>query len=201
MRRIVIFGVAFAVVSVLATSAFANTRLRAHPELFDPGASGAPSAAWTPGTGLPDAGRSDHGLNLGMSANVAFPPGASADATVTKVGGLVLTSLSFDHKLGTQCGGGAPRWNLEFTDGSVYGIPCNEGTHSPVVGFPAWEHIAFSCADPSAAAPLSGPGGCAFGKTLTFAQVGFDFCITCPGSTTLDNLELNDCVMGKPGNC
>lgn len=200
MRRIVIFGVAFAVVSVLATSAFANTRLRAHPELFDPGASGAPSASWEPGTGLPGSGNpADHGLILGMSANVTFPPGASADATVNKVGGLVLASLSFDHLLGTQCGGGAPRWNLEFTDGSVYGIPCNEGTHTPIA-FTTWESITFSCADPSAAAPLSGPGGCAFGKTLTFAQVGFDFCTTCPGSTTLDNLELNGCVMGKPGN-
>jgi len=200
MKRSIVIFLALMGLLVLATTALAapSPRLRAHPYAYNPGdADVTIVAAWRPHTGLPDAGPADHGLILSMSDDVAYPPGASASARIDRVDGVVLTSLGFDHKLGTLCGGGAPRWDVEMTDGSVYGIPCNEGTHAAIVGHPSWERITFSCADPSAAAPLSGPPGCAFGKTLTYAEVLVDI----EGRTVLDNLDLNGCVMGKPGNC
>jgi hypothetical protein len=199
MRRASICAAAAFVLAAIVTFAAAagpkpGPPFKAKPSAFNPG--GAPVtivAAWRAHTGLPDAGRADHGLILSISATVTYPPGASADATVTPVEGATLTSLSFDHKLGTQCTGGAPRWDVETTDGGVYGIACGSGVHTPI-GTTGWEHISFSCADVQY---LSGPPTCPFGKTLSFLQVLQD---EGGSGTTLDNLEVNGAVMGKPGN-
>jgi hypothetical protein len=201
MRKYSIAAVLVAIVSgmILTVAASgASGGFKATPSEFNPG--GAPvtiQAAWVSHTGdpaAPDAGASNHGLILSISATVTYPPGASADATITKVDGVVLSSLSFEHKIGTYCTNGSPRFDVETQDGGVYAYGCASGTHTPIAGSgsPGWEKITFSCADQQ---NLSGPTTCAFGKALSFLQLLQDE----GGSSTNDNLALNGHVMGKPG--
>src|SRR5581483_1575571 len=45
---------------------------------------------------------------------------ASADATIKPIANVgVLNKLGFDHKIGTQCTGGSPRWDVEDANGGV----------------------------------------------------------------------------------
>jgi hypothetical protein len=196
-RKLAVFAALASVFVLVGPTLAASGKMQAHPDVYNPGAADVEIVAkWRTHAGLADAGRSNHGLILSMSEDVAYPPGANAGATIVPVEGDVLESLSLDHEVGTLCGGGAPRWLAVMTDGSFYGITCDDGTHTPIAGTD-WEHISWSCTNPTAAVPLGGGAGCAFGKTLVYLAVIVDIA----GSTTIDNLEVNGCVMGKPGNC
>lgn len=179
--------------TALSASAAAGLNLRAHPYEYNPGNAAVDiTAEWRPGAGLADLnGKANQGLVLGMADDIAFPPGGSAAAEITNVEGLVLTSLSFDHKLGTDCSGGVPRFTIETEAGSGY-FQCSGGTHAPIVGSPGWEHITFTCADWTGASPCPQAG-----SPLTFMELQQDI----KGESINDNLEVNGCVMGKPGNC
>lgn len=207
MKRSLVFFAAVAGLFAVTAAFAAGDKLKAHPEEYNP--DNAPvtiTAEWRTFSGLPDpSGKSDSGLILGLSSDVEFPPGASADATIkTLTPKTVLTldagtPLAFDHKIGTLCSGGAPRWNVETADGGVYAYQCSNGTPTPIPGFPDWERRTFDCADTEILATASSGSPCPFGsgQQVTFLQVLVDI----EGETTLDNLRVNNCIMGKPGNC
>jgi hypothetical protein len=162
-------------------------------EAFNPGnAQVSDASTWVDGAGVPG-GTDNQGLVLLLSQLVTFPPGASADATITNVDGTVLTSLGMDHMLGTACTNGSPRWDVETTNGGVYGVGCASGTHS-TAGMPAgWERITFSNADFQ---NLSGPAFTGFGTTgatLSFLQLLQDEA----GVAVVDNLNVNGTVIGS----
>jgi hypothetical protein len=179
------------VVLALAGTALAMN-LQAKPGVFNPGhAAVSAAASWIPGAGVP--GNPDNrGLLLLMSQTVAYPPGASADATIKPVKNLTLSSLGFDHLLGTYCTNGSPRWDVETTEGGVYAIGCASGTHS-TAGMPlGWERITFGDSDVQ---HLSGPAWPGFGHAkLSFLQVLDD---EGPSATVLDNLKVNSIVIGS----
>jgi hypothetical protein len=107
-----------------------------------------------------------------------------------------LTHLAFDHKIGTHCTNGSPRWDVETTDESVYAFGCESGSHQINLPAPGWERITFSCTDVQV---LKGSAGsCPLGspQSLSLLQVLQDE----SGSTTLANLDVNHVVMGKPGH-
>jgi hypothetical protein len=136
----------------------------------------------------PDADAPSHyALTLAISDMVTFPPGASARAVISPTEGLKVTHLAFDHKVGTHCTNGSPRWDVEATDGSSYAFGCAAGLHE--VGLPAtgWERITFSCEDVQVLKGLS--GSCPLGspQTVHVLQVVHDEA----ASTTLDNLNVN----------
>jgi hypothetical protein len=141
------------------------------------------TALWSPDPDAP----SQHALTLAISEMVTFPPGASAIAAVGPIEGLKVTHLGFDHKLGTHCTSGSPRWNVETTDGSSYAFGCAAGIHE--VGLPAagWERVTFSCEDVQMLKGLY--GSCPLGslQTVRVLQVVHDEA----ASTTLDNLDVN----------
>ena len=202
MRRFMILSVALVGASATALAAGAQSgKLMAKPEIFNPGAAAvAITAAWTPFTGVPDPGKSkpgvsSHGLTLGISALVPYPPGASADATVSPVNGLTLSALGFDHKLGTYCTNGSPRFDVETVAGGVYAFGCASGVHT-TAGMPTgWERITFSNADVQVLGGLGWPGFGAATAKLSFLQVLQDEA----GTTVLDNLKVNAISIGKPG--
>lgn len=154
------------------------------PSAHNPGnAPIAITASWSAASDAP----SHHALTLAISKMVTFPPGASALATVKPVDGLKLTHLGFDHKLGTHCTNGSPRWSVETSDGGSYAFGCAAGIHE--VGLPAdgWERVTFSCEDVQVLNGLS--GSCPLGspQTIKVLQVVHDEA----ASTTLDNLNVN----------
>jgi hypothetical protein len=190
-RRRIALALSGAIVLALAGTALAMN-LQAKPEVFNPGhAAVSDAASWVPGAGVPG-GSDNRGLLLLMSQTVAFPPGASADATIKPVKNLKLSSLGFDHLVGTYCTNGSPRWDVETKDGGVYAIGCASGTHSNA-GMPAgWERITFGNGDVQ---HLSGPAWPGFGNAkLSFLQVLVD---EGPSATVLDNLKVNDIVIGS----
>jgi hypothetical protein len=144
---------------------------------------------------VPDQRRSE-GLLLEISQTVAYPPGASADATVKGVKGVTLTSLGVDHLLGTYCTNGSPRFDVETQNGGVYAVGCASGTHS-TAGMPAgWERITFSNANFQ---HLSGPAWSGFGTPgakLDFLQLLQD---EGPSASILDNVQVNGVVITGRG--
>ena len=100
---------------LVATVAFAGSGFQAKPFSFDPDKTGDITAAWTPHIGLPDAGGSDHGLLL--QKNGPTTDNAAAGASIAGVSGIVLTEIGYDFKNGGHCGAGAPRFNVQASDG------------------------------------------------------------------------------------
>ena len=193
-RKLLLLVALLALVGVGAALAD-GVGFRAKTSRFNPGSAPVSDASsWVRGAGVPGTS-SDQGLVLLMSAIVPYPPGASADATITPVKGVVLTSLGLDHLIGTYCTNGSPRWDVETTNGGVYGVGCASGTHT-IAGMPAgWERITFSNADFQT---LSGPAWGGFGSAgakLTFLQVLQDEA----GVSVLDNLQINGAMIGGAG--
>src|SRR5918996_492499 len=175
-----------------------KTKFKAKPFVFDPGATGIVSAKWVTHQGLGDAGTSDHALVLQKQGTTATV--ASAGAAVSKVKNLVLTELGFDVEDGTHCSGGAPRYNVTLTDGSVFFFGCSQGD--------TWTRVRFTDADAfyGGGPTLVWPG---FGVAdvqaihVVFDEgtdtVGLPVGAT-PALVRLDNLDVNGKLMGKPGN-
>jgi hypothetical protein len=183
MKHLALAGLALSVGLLVATPV-SSGGWTVVPSALNPG--NAPvmiTALWSPDPDAP----SQHALTLAISEMVTFPPGASAIAAVAPIEGLTVTHLAFDHKLGTHCTNGSPRWNVETTDGSSYAFGCAAGIHE--VGLPAagWERVTFSCEDVQMLKGLY--GSCPLGslQTVRVLQVVHDEA----ASTTLDNLDVN----------
>jgi hypothetical protein len=183
MKPLALAGLALSV-GLLSATSVSSGGWTVVPSALNPG--NAPvmiTALWSPDPDAP----SQHALTLAISEMVTFPPGASAIAAVGPIEGLKVTHLGFDHKLGTHCTNGSPRWNVETTDGSSYAFGCAAGIHE--VGLPAagWERVTFSCEDVQMLKGLY--GSCPLGslQTVRVLQVVHDEA----ASTTLDNLDVN----------
>jgi hypothetical protein len=183
MKHLALAGLALSV-GLLSATPVSSGGWTVVPSALNPG--NAPvmiTALWSPDPDAP----SQHALTLAISEMVTFPPGASAIAAVGPIEGLKVTHLGFDHKLGTHCTNGSPRWNVETTDGSSYAFGCAAGIHE--VGLPAagWERVTFSCEDVQMLKGLY--GSCPLGslQTVRVLQVVHDEA----ASTTLDNLDVN----------
>ena len=170
--------------SVTVTLPVRSSGWTANPSAYNPG--NVPvkiTALWSSDVDAP----SRHVLTLAISEMVRFPPGAAARAVVAPTEGLKLTHLGFDHKLGTHCTNGSPRWDVETVDGSSYAFGCATGIHEVDTPAPGWERVTFSCDDAGVLNGLS--GSCPLGspQAVRLLQIVQDEA----ASTTLGNLNVN----------
>jgi hypothetical protein len=170
------------IVIALASAASAGDVLKAQPGAWDPEETGIITAAWMPGTGLPDAGDSDHGLVLEKNG----PTTANAAAVAVIRGGEgPFVALAFE--VAGYCGAGAPRFNVTTADGVMHFVGCCYGEHvlNEATGF---EHVRFTGEDAYPPIPA--------GAIVTRISIVFDE----QGQTVLDDIAINGEIIGKPGN-
>jgi hypothetical protein len=182
---------------LLAAVAFAAQPILIKPGVYDPEQTGIITSAWVPGTGLPNSARdtADHGLVLQKNGPTAT--NAAAYTIITGVEGLSTTDLKlgFDYKSSGHCGAGSPRFNVTTTDEQTYFFGCVYGIHTPISDG-IWTHVSFTSTD--AFPPL--PPGKTVASIAIVADEGTDITDQgTPGSSILDNIQINDTVVGKPG--
>jgi hypothetical protein len=207
MRKILVGMLTALMVVSLAGTGFAKGKpvksvtLKAKPFIFDPGDSGMVSAAWVTHQGLADAGKSAHALYLAKDGNTAELP--FAGVVITGVQGQKLTKLGFDMPNAGYVGDNAPRFVVTTADGAFY-FPCKADNGAKTAVGTEWTNVVFANED-AVAAP---------GTTATWPGFGTDTAIVTSifivyddgtdvnqaGNVILDNINVNDIVMGKPGN-
>lgn len=186
-----------AVASLAASAAaLADPGYQAKPGTFDPDKTGIVTAAWINNIGLPDSGGSNFGLSL--AKNGATSTNAAAGAAITGVDGITLTELGFDFKVGGHCSGGAPRFNVQATDGFHFMGGCGNGTTSagPAAG---WTRVRLDPHNPSQAFPVLAPGATILTITMIFDE-GNDNTLAGPGNVIVDNIDVNGTLIAKPGS-
>jgi hypothetical protein len=191
-KMLVIAPMAFVLLAltlVVAGTSADSGKVRAHPGTFDPDKTKSVSADWKPGTGLPDAGNSNHGLTLTKSSPT--PTNAAAGASILGAEGAAADGVfGFDYKNGGNCTGGSPRYNLEATDGFHFIGGCGNGTATPGPA-PGWTTVRFDTQNPAQAFPVVAPGA----KIVSLSIIADE-----QGSTIVDNLYINGPTIEKPGN-
>ena len=119
---------------------------------------------------------------------------AAAGAELKGVKGLTLTELGYDIRSGGHCGAGAPRFNVQATDGFHFIGGCSNGT----VPFssPAWKRVRFDPANPAQAFPVIASGATVISIEIVFDEgtdTGSDF----SGLAVLDNIDVNGTLVGR----
>lgn len=161
-------------------------------------------AAWVTHEGLPDAGKSNHALfleKLGATANCA-----AAGATISGAEGKTLTELGYDVRDDGHCGAGAPRFNVVMSVDGLHFIGCAAG---PVVAPPlvdpqgnTWTRKRWSAADLANPGITFPPITAASGQVVSIDIIFDEADDTGPdfkGFTHLDNIDINEVLIGKPG--
>ena len=174
--------------------AFADPGLQAKPGTFDPDKTGIVSAQWSNNIGLPDSGGSNFGLALSKNGTTAT--NAAAGAGITGVEGMVFNEVGYDYKDGGHCGAGAPRFNLQASDGFHF-IGCTYGSSSPSPAGAGWTRVRFNNAQ---ATPPIAPGATIISLTLIFDEGTDTTGVTGAGSVILDNIDVNGTLIRKPGS-
>jgi len=176
-----------------------------------PAGSNIVTSAWLTGLGLPDDGSSnttptnlDPHNGLLLSKNGLTTDCSAAGATITKVKGITLTELGFDIRNGTHCGAGAPRFNVQASDGFHFLGGCSNGTPSPAPQDPLrWKRIRIDPTNPAQAFPPIAAGATIQSISILFDE-GTDTVVVPPGSNGLadiDNIDINGVLVGSgPSN-
>jgi len=206
MKKILVGILAAILVVSLAGVGFAKAKpkavtLKGKPFIVDPADTGTVSAAWVTHKGLPDAGKSAHALYL---AKEGSPDDMTyAGVVVLGVQGQKLTKLGVD--LPTKViGDTAPRFVVTTADGA-YSFPCNttNGTQTPIAGTD-WTNVVFGDADavPGPNTTVAWPGFIVdTAPVVTGIYIVYEAGSLNPdGSVLVDNINVNDIVIGKPGN-
>lgn len=137
----------------------------------------------------------------GLTSNCSS---AGVDIVTTLEGGSLsaLTELNFDYKDGGHCGGGAPRFNIQTTQGTAF-LGCAGGTQTSLGN--GWTHVQFTGAQLAAAYTAAGITD-ASTATLQDLYIIFDEgtdvapggTIGTPGTVNIDNISVNFAVVGSP---
>jgi hypothetical protein len=195
MKKLTLSALIAVTSAAAAASAFADPGLQAKPGTFDPDKTGIVTAQWINNIGLPDSGGSNFGL--AMSKNGPTATNAAAGAAITGVDGITLTELGFDFKAGGHCGAGAPRFNVQATDGFHFMGGCSNSTQSAAA--PGWIRTRIDPYNPGQAFPPLTPGAKVQTITVIFDE-GTDTATTGAGSIIIDNIDVNGTLIGKPGS-
>jgi hypothetical protein len=140
------------------------------------------------------------------------PNNAAAVAELKKVKGITLTELGYDIRkygpgthtspLGSHCGAGAPRFDVETTAGSFF-IGCSSPPPTTEVAGQGWIRLRWGASGmvpgfSSACGPTGGP--CAVTGTVTRIQIVFDegqdTGLDFFGAAILDNIDVNGMLVG-----
>jgi hypothetical protein len=158
---------------------------------FDPDRTGCAVANWDTRIGLPDStGHTNFGLRL--EKNCATSVNASAGAVLNAVKGTLVQmgpSMGYDIQNTSPCGAGAPRFNVQQSDGSFHFVGgCANGTKTPIAT--GWTRVTFDPYSPAQAFPPLTVGATVVSITLIVDE---------EGKYVLDNIQLNGLYAQKPG--
>jgi hypothetical protein len=151
---------------------------------------GHPSSFPNKGQCLSYANNWNHNANwvLNLEKNTSTSNNVAAGATIEFGGNITLTEFGFDYN--GYCGAGAPRFNVYTTDGTYYFFGCSYGVRTSLGN--GWTRVLFSNADAVPASATAFPG---FGNAVvTRIEIVMDE----QGQTTLDNIDVNGVLVGKP---
>jgi hypothetical protein len=192
---------AFAVVSCLALAGnvLADSGIKAQPGVYDPGKTRTVSANWVAKQGLPDSGKSDHALILVKATDTSTNAAAGAEIDGVE-GDPAGTVLGFDIRADSYSGAGAPRFNLDASDGfhfvggSANGTVTNTFVDSRGV---TWYRVVFNLQNPGQAFPVVDPAATINSLSLIVDE---DTRMSPSGAVIIDNININGTYIGKPGN-
>jgi len=142
-------------------------------------------------------------------------PTTNVAAAVAEVGGVrgkTLTELGYDIRKpvgaadpgGSHCGAGAPRFNVETADGSLFFVGCNSPAADVATVGDGWIRLRWGGSSPLNAFPASGGGPVDItGMTVKSISIVFDEGQdTGPdyfGLAVLDNIDVNGRLVGTGG--
>ncbi|MGH2530989.1 MAG: hypothetical protein ACRDJW_01670 [Thermomicrobiales bacterium] len=181
MRRLKLIVVILAALTIASGGTALAGGYKAKPFSFDPDGVGCGTGAWVAQVGLPDAGRSNHGLVLTKDCPTSTV--ASGGAVLEGFEGETLTSLGFDYRNDGHCGAGAPRFNVTTSSGTLF-FGCAAGAATDLGN--GWTHV-----------DMAVPAGVTIERIIIVFDEGTD---QGAGFVVLDNIEVNGVVIGKPGN-
>jgi len=188
---------------------------------FDPSHTNLVRARWLRGTGCPTGAATDlacpapgDARNEGLLLVKTGPTStnAAAGADIKGVKGMTLSELGYDirktvaaaNPAGSHCGAGAPRFNVQTTDGFFF-VGCNSPPANSVGVGDAWLRLRWgttACLPAFNAA--TGLPGCITGAVQSIAIVFDEGTDTGPdfiGLAILDNIDINGTLVGRgPGN-
>jgi hypothetical protein len=218
------------------TFSLASSATPAHfvvlPFVFDPGDSDLIPSGWVQGTGCPTkqliaiypsnspngtymdpgcpTGDSSDRENEGLVLVKTGPTknNASAGADIVGVEGVVLKELGYDFRRGMHCGAGAPRFNIQTTDGKSYFLGCSSPAPvaTPAPAFPGsavsgWTRLRWGGSTPLKAFNASTGALETVTAPVRTLQIVFDEGQdTGPdftGMAVLDNIDVNTVLVGQ----
>ena len=159
------------------------------------------AADWEKGYGLPDKpekGR-HHGEDnqaLLLSKDGLTTDCSSAGAEIKGVKGITLTELGFDIRNGGHCGAGAPRFNVNATDGFHFLGGCANGTKTLNTPAPGWMRVRIDPTNAGQAFPPITPGATIKSIEIVFDE-GVDTGPDFSGFAILDNIDINGTLVGR----
>lgn len=126
---------------------------------------------------------------------------AAAGATIQGVGGITLDSLGFKLRDGSYCGAGAPRMNVTLENDQTFFFGCasgvdTSGTAAAAQKFTEDDFTVVSFDDADASPQMSGNVWPGFG---TAEVKRISIIMDEGGSAYLDDIKVNETVIGRPG--
>jgi hypothetical protein len=162
MKRLIVISA-----SVLALAFAGSAAAALVPGVYDPGATGCPTATYSNGV-------------LHLVKNCATSTNAAAGADITGFTGATFASASFTLASATQCNGGSPRFDVYTTVQAPFFLGCNNVT--PVVNGDGSATYTFNATTIAALAQVPFPTG-----TITSVDVLIDV----QGSADLTSITFN----------
>lgn len=194
-KKVIIASLTLFSIASVATASTPN--LKASP--FEVGGTSLSLARWIQHLGEPDAsGNQNFGLLL--SKNTETPQYVAAGAYINGSENINLNEIGFDIKKGSHCGAGAPRFNVQTSDGLNHFLGCAYFTDAPGA-MNGWQRKIMSKADLQnnlkAYPPI--PEGSTIKAISIMMDEGVDIPPTFSGLAILDNININGTYIGQPG--
>ena len=169
-----------------------NNDLFAAVYTFDPSNTGAVSAEWVYGAGVPESNPKDPtNQGLVLMNNAKGQGQARAGVIVHGASGLTLTALGFDIRKGSLCTANSPQFQVVTDDGVVHTLSgCAAGSNLQSSPAPGWDRLVF---DPAQATP-------AIARDSTIKSLALmldDGPDANGGMVVLDNINVNGQFIGK----
>jgi hypothetical protein len=197
MSRLKLLALVAGVFVMFSSTAMA-AGIKAKPGVYDPDNTGIITSRWITRVGLPDSGKSNHAILLEKDGATAT--NAAAYVVIDGVEGMPVVEFGYDIRNGSHCGAGAPRFNLEATDGFHFLGGCANATLAPAPDDPTnWTRVRIDPFSPTQAFPPVTPGATIVSLTILFDE-GTDTPLPGAGSALIDNIDVNGTLIGKPGN-
>jgi hypothetical protein len=189
---------------------------RVNPGTFDPGNTFLVQSTWLSGIGCPtndpafpcpagDA-KDNHNQGLLLAKTGSTSTNAAATAELKNVKGIKLTELGYDirkpasiaNSAGSHCGAGAPRFNIETSDGVIHFLGCGASAPTVAILNAGWLRLRWTAqlSSPASTFPPVLPTDTVKSIQIIFDE-GQDTLPDNFGLAVLDNIDVNGTVVGR----